>query len=263
MAVNRLRRWVSLGALGLMLALPTGPRAGTLELPQPPCGAAPEPAYPVAAQARANALVLQAGQNTPHWSPPACTGWTAAGEHGYHTLVGLAGRFRLPAGVGPDVVLGRIGAISAMRQVRFWSENAGAWRPFAIEATALSSPDPTAHRADFTAEEMASGQPLYFLQRSGRLAGEVVYRLSVHRLGPDRLLVQTENVTPLRFMLVTLFQPGALQTVQVVERLTPTDWGYYILSRSTEAGTSPLATGHQSSYVNRADALFRFVAGQP
>ncbi len=51
--------------------------------------------------------------------------------------------------------------------------------------------------------------------------------------------------------------------MQVVERLTPTDWGYYILSRSTEAGTSPLATGHQSSYVNRADALFRFVAGQP
>jgi hypothetical protein len=258
------RQWLqaTVGALALLLALPSCPRAGTLDLPRPPCDAAPEPGYPQVAEARANAMVMQVGQGAPHWAPPACTGWSAGGEHGYHTLVGLAGRFRLPAGAGAEAVLHRLGEISAMRAVRYWSDYAHDWRPFALEATALAGPDPAARRADFTSGELASGQSLYFLQRAGRMSGEVVYRLRVHRLGPDRLLVQTENVTPMRFLFVTLFQPGALQTMQVVERLTPTDWGYYILSRSTEAGTNPIATGYQSSYVNRAEALFRFVSGE-
>ena len=81
--------------------------------------------------------------------------------------------------------------------------------------------------------------------------------------GPDRIVVATENVTPIRLTVVTLFQPGALQTVQVLQRLAPGSWGYYGLSRTTEDGTSTLAAGHPASYVNRAAALFRFVAGVP
>ena len=246
----------------LALALPAS-HPGAAELPQPPCGAAPEPHYPAAAGARSNAVALQVKADAPHWAPPACTGWSPAGEHGYHTLVGLAGRFRLAPGQGSDAILHRLGAISAMRQVRFWSDRAGDWRPFATEATALTGPDPAAPRPDFSAAEMQSGRPLYFLQRPNRLSGEVVYRMHVAQVGPDRVLVHTENVTPVRLFFVTLFQPGALQTVQVAERLSGTDWGFYLLSRSTEAGTNPLVEGHLSSYVNRADAVFRLVAGQP
>ncbi len=257
----RQRLHITLGAT-LVLAVLACATGRTAELPQPPCGAAPEPRYPATVGARANAMVLQVQEDAPSWVPPACTGWAPAGAHGYHTLVGLAGRFHLAAGEGTDAILHRIGAISAMRQARFWSERAGDWRPFATEAAALTGPDPAARRPDFTAAELEAGQPLYFLQRSGRLAREVIYRMRVARMGPDRLLVHIENVTPVRFMLVTLFQPGALQTLQVAERLSPTDWGFYILTRSTEAGTSALLQGHQSSYLHRADAVFRLVAGQ-
>ncbi len=247
----------------LALALAAAPTpAMAADLPRPPCEAPPEPHYPSTAGGRANALVMQVNDAAPSWAPPACTGWAPAGAHGYHTLVALAGRFRLAAGQGPEAILHRLGAISSMRQLRFWSERAGDWRPFATEATALSAPDPAARRADFTAAELESGQPLHFLQRSNRLSGEVIYRMRVARLGPDRLLVHTENVTPVRFLLVTLFQPGALQSLQVAERLSATDWGFYILSRSTEAGTSPLASGHSAAYLNRADAVFRLAAGQ-
>ena len=256
---SKQRLHLVLGAcLGLVLAAP----ALAAELPRPPCDTAPQPHYPSTMGARANAVALQVTEDAPAWAPPACTGWAPAGAHGYHTLVALAGRFRLAVGEGTDAILGRFGAISAMRSVRFWSERSNDWRPFATEATALSGPDPSAHRPDFTAAELESGQPLYFLQRANRLSGEVVFRMRAARTGPDRLLVHTENVTPVRFMLLTLFQPGALQTLQMAERLTATDWGFYILSRSTEAGTSTLAQGHLSSYVNRADAVFRLVAGQ-
>ena len=238
---SKQRLHLVLGAcLGLVLAAP----ALAAELPRPPCDTAPQPHYPSTVGARANAVALQVTEDAPAWAPPACTGWAPAGAHGYHTLVALAGRFRLAVGEGTDAILGRFGAISAMRSVRFWSERSNVWRPFA------------------TAAELESGQPLYFLQRANRLSGEVVFRMRAARTGPDRLLVHTENVTPVRFMLLTLFQPGALQTLQMAERLTATDWGFYILSRSTEAGTSTLAQGHLSSYVNRADAVFRLVAGQ-
>lgn len=47
------------------------------------------------------------------------------------------------------------------------------------------------------------------------------------------------------------------------DRLSPTSWGYYGLSRTTKEGSSALAGGHVASYVNRAAALFRLAAGVP
>src|SRR5918998_2697683 len=78
-------------ALGAMLLLAlcsipaTAPARG--DLPHPPCGAAsPFPAYPAeAAPGTAPAIVgaWQAGDGSPRWTPPACTGWAAAGAHGF------------------------------------------------------------------------------------------------------------------------------------------------------------------------------------
>ena len=255
----------ALGAVLLLgLAFCPGVAAAQDALPRPPCGeAAPFPAYPAASApgaAPAAAQAWQAGQG-PRWTPPACTGWAAGPGQGFRTLVALAGRIQLAGGT--DQLLGRFGAISMLRGVRYWSTSDGAWRPLVSSASALDGPDPARRRADFTAAELHGGQSLYFVQHDSRSSGDVVYRMRILESGPDRIVVATENVTPIRLMVVTLFQPGALQTVQILQRLSPTSWGYYGLSRTTQEGTSSLAGGHEASYVNRAAALFRFIAGVP
>ncbi len=255
----------ALGAV-LLLGLVLGPGVAAAQnaLPRPPCGeGAPFPAYPAATAPGAAPAVVQAWQagQGPRWTPPACTGWAAGPGQGFRTLVALAGRLQLAGGA--DQVLGRFGAISMLRGVRYWSTSDGAWRPLASSASALDGPDPGWRRADFTAAELRSGQDAYFVQHDSRSSSEVVYRMRVLESGVDRVVVGTENVTPIRLMVVTLFQPGALQVVHILQRLSPTSWGYYGLSRTTQEGTSSLAGGHESSYVNRAAALYRFIAGVP
>jgi hypothetical protein len=204
--------------------------------------------------------VWQAGQG-PRWTPPACTGWAAGPGQGFRTLVALAGRIQLVGSA--DQALDRFGAISLLRGVRYWSTSDGAWRPLVSSASALDAPDLGRRRADFTAAELRSGRDAYFVQHDSRSSGDVVYRMRVLEGGADRIVVATENVSPVRLMVVTLFQPGALQAVHILQRLSPTSWGYYGLSRTTEDGSSSLAGGHEASYVNRAAALYRFVAGVP
>jgi hypothetical protein len=77
-----------------------------------------------------------------------------------------------------------------------------------------------------------------------------------------RTVVATENLSAVRFLFLTLFAPGAIQSVTCVERISPGVWGAYILVR-TGAGASALASGHDASYVNRAVAIYRHLAGIP
>ncbi len=255
----------ALGAVLLFgLVLCSGVAAAQDALPRPPCGeGTPFPAYPAASAPGAAPAVVQAWQagQGPRWTPPACTGWAAGPGQGFRTLVALAGRIQ-PAG-STDQVLGRFGAISMLRGVRYWSTSDGAWRPLASSASALDGPDPGRRRTDFTAAELRSGRDAYFVQHDSRSSSDVVYRMRVLESGADRIMVATENVTPVRLMVVTLFQPGALQVVHVLQRLSPTSWGYYGLLRTTQEGTSSLTGGHEASYVNRAAALYRFIAGVP
>jgi hypothetical protein len=90
----------------------------------------------------------------------------------------------------------------------------------------------------------------------------VVYRLRVRETAPDRLVVETENVSSVRYLLLPLAGPGDLQALYFLERRSANEWGYYSLAR-TGAGTSSLTEGHEASYVNRAVALFRHLAGLP
>jgi hypothetical protein len=57
-----------------------------------------------------------------------------------------------------------------------------------------------------------------------------------------------------------MFPAGTLETALFIQRISPNVWGVYLLSRSLQ-GTSMLAAGHEASYVNRAVALFRQIAG--
>ena len=76
------------------------------------------------------------------------------------------------------------------------------------------------------------------------------------------MILEMENVGVVRFLFMSLADPGALQTLFFLERHTPDEWNYYSLARIS-ASTSVLMTGHEASYINRAVAFFRYAASLP
>jgi hypothetical protein len=78
----------------------------------------------------------------------------------------------------------------------------------------------------------------------------------------EQLLVTTENLTPVKKMMLTFFEPGSLQTFCLIERRGPGVWNFYSVTR-TRVASSLLPAGGEASYINRAVAFFRYVAGIP
>lgn len=187
--------------------------------------------------------------------PPNCAGWASSSRS--KLVVAMAGSFRFDGTA--DEVVRRIGAISTLPGVRYWSVTDNAWRPLAVEASALSRPDQQSRRADFLAEEMTSGRELYYWELHRR-SGNIVYRMTVLQRSPVRAVIATENVTPVRMFLMTLFEPAALQSVAFVELIAPGVWGVYFLTRAGK-GASTLAIGREESYVNVAPAMYGHLAG--
>src|SRR5712671_2773478 len=136
--------WIAaLRALAVVLAVSSAAMGAVsvVEKPRPPCGVEPFPAYPALGAAPAVRLWAQA--DLKDWSPPACTAWPG----GSATLVvGLAGRFRDPS--DGDALLARIGAISSLRDVRYWSITDKQWNTLFTRASALEGPDPKKPRGD-------------------------------------------------------------------------------------------------------------------
>ena len=248
-------RALELVFVGASLLLPDA-GAAAADGPRPPCGGAPLPAYADPGSSP-NVQAWSGGDLGPNWRPADCVSWTSPG---FDVLVALAGSFADP-GTAQDL-LARFGRISRMTAIRYWSVTDQAWRPLVTSATALSGPDAKQRRPDFTPTELTEGSTLFFVQSDNRLSGEVVYRLLIRKLRPDRLVIATENVTAVHKLILTMFAPGELQSAYFLERRSPGVWTYYSLSR-TSPDANPLARGHAASYLNRAVALFRYVAGIP
>ena len=182
--------------------------------------------------------------------PPACLGWPAGKSK---LVVALAGKFRHEGNA--DALLARFGTISAMRGLRYWSVTDKAWRVLITHAAALGG-------RDFTPDEMKRGTELYFEEEDSRSSGPVRYRMRVREARPDRIVVETENASPVRGWLVTLFPAGSLRAVYFLQRLDGGTWGLYGLS-STGEEASALAGVSEASYINRAAALYRYFIGVP
>jgi hypothetical protein len=156
-------------------------------------------------------------------------------------------------------LLTRIGAVSALPSVQYWSTTDTKWMPLSKDAFALTGPDPKSRRGDFSASEFVKGADLYYWDDDTR-TGPAVYRFRVLENTAERVVVASENVTPIRRFLFTLFKPGDFQSLLIIQRVSPGVFGAFILHRSGEEASS-LTTGHDKSYVNRAVALFRLLAG--
>ena len=252
--------YFALGADGLVL-----PSAGlqthssinnhSFSSPPVPCGTDPVLGYPPLG----DSAVVKAWSKSDldyNWQPPACTGWT---ENGFSTLVTISARFSHDK--GGDDLLRKVGAISELKGVRYWSATHKQWRTLIEGAYALANSPPSHRRPDFTPSEMKDGKVFYY-EQSDNLAGEVAYRTTLLEASDSRLVFSVENVTTVRHLLIPVLHPGELQSIYFMDRESDHVWRFFSLVR-TGKRASRLIAGSESSTINRAVAFYRYFVGIP
>lgn len=223
--------------------------------PQPPCGKDSLPAWPGLDDAPIVKLWSRADFGR-DWKPPECTAWAATG---FTTLVNIAARFRSPGDA--DRLLHRVGAISELTGMQYWSTTHSQWRVLIPAAYAVTGPRTGQPRGDFTPDELRSGRALYF-QQEDNLSGKGTYQLRVMEASQDRIVYSVENVQPIRFHLIPVFDPAEMQSIYFLDRESQGVWRYYSIMRMGK-GANPMITRNESSAINRAVAFFRWVVGIP
>jgi hypothetical protein len=189
------------------------------------------------------------------WSPPSCSGWAAAPTT---FVVAVSGHFSNRSDVAG--MLTHIGTITALTQVRYWSVTDKKWDALFTRATSLRGPQPSAVRGDFSADEFHTGSELYFLSADNRMQKDMVTKVRAVELGPNRIVLEMTNVAPLRWLAFTVVAAGDLQTLYFLDRESAVSWRFYSVTRVLNGGVlSRIVTG--PSYVNRAVAMFRHIAG--
>lgn len=152
----------------------------------------------------------------------------------------------------------RVGAVSALDGLQYWSATDGAWRELISQSQALSGPRVEETRGDFSAQDVMGGGTLFMTQRDTRSSGGNLYALSGAVQGRDQLSVTTVNLTAIRFLVATVFAPETLVSTHVFTRLDGYVWGYYGLIVVKPGGR----TRGVASFINRAAAFERFLTGR-
>ena len=223
--------------------------------PQPPCGGDPFPAFPSSdAEPRVRTW------DHADWNPPACITWSASP---LSTLVATAARFRNASGA--EGLRRRIGAVSALTGLLYWSTTSKRWQALIVEAHAATAASSDQRRGDFSLDEIIEGRTLY-VEQEDNLLGKAVYRLRIIKASADHLVFSTDNSSAVQSLAIPLFRPGELESITFLEREpNPSSrnvWSYYSLVRMSGLGTT-LLSGREASLINRAVALYRYMAGIP
>lgn len=230
--------------------------AAAQEGARPPCGAAPLPAY-APPSAPPNVGIWRKQGAAVDWAFPACSGYR---PRSFRLLVALAGSFRHEGSAGE--LLGRFGRISELRRIRYWSVSDGEWRTLVDDASALAEPDPRRRRRDFSEAELRAPGAVYFEQVESRLSSSAVYRMRVLEFAPDRVVIETENVTSVRVVFLPVAAPGETRSIQFLTRIGPGLWGYYSLSLSAQE-PGLFVSVRDASLINRVAAIYRHFVGIP
>ena len=170
--------------------------------------------------------------------------------------IALAATFSY-AGTATDIAA-RLGAISETQGLQYWSVSDDDWRELVTESRALESPDAKSVRADFTAQEILSGQTLYFAQNDSRSWGFNILAMNMVDSSADHLVFKSYNVSAIRMGPVKLIGPENAQSVLFLERVDRKTWKYYslaVIKRSALAA-------REKSLINRQYAFFRFLIQQ-
>jgi hypothetical protein len=248
MGTSAYLRFIGGAAAALVLLGSAGAYAADATLPRPPCdNGDPLPAY-----GEANEPAIQSWSKL-EWAAPACLAWS---DSRFKFVIAIAGRIEASDAARVPT---RLGAVSTSRGLLYWSVTESAWRVLVKDAAALSSAQ-GGRRDDFAPAELREGATLHFVEEDNRSEGPVTYAMHVLESKPGRVVVETENVTPIKALLVTLFPPATLRTAYIATRIDSHSWGFYVLSAATERA-SGLVSLARSSYENRARALFAHFAG--
>ena len=223
--------------------------------PRPPCGNESVPPYPGLDDSPT--VKFWTESDFGHgWRPPECTSWA---QVGFSTLITTVARFRFAA--GSEGLLRHMGAISELAGMRYWSTTHKQWQTLIVEARALTGFEPGQRREDFTPDEMKEGSILYF-EQVDNLSGKAIYRMHMAEVSTDRLVFDVENVSTMRYLFLTLFHPGEMQSIYFLNRESESAWRYYSIVR-TGKNANRLITRNESSAVNRAVAFYRYTVGIP
>lgn len=223
--------------------------------PEPPCGNEPIPPYP---RLDDSATVRSWSESdfSHDWRPPECTGWAAVG---FTTLVTTVARFHDVTEA--EGLLRRIGAISELAGIRYWSITHKRWQTLVVDAYALTASRPNQRREDFTPNEIKEGSVLYF-EQVDNLSGKAMYRMHIAKASADRIVIDVENVSTVRYLFIPIFHPGETQSICFLDRESDNVWRYYSIVR-TGKSANRLIAGNESSAANRAVAFYRHLVGIP
>ena len=173
----------------------------------------------------------------------------------FRAIVTLSGSFRYAGDI--NGLLERLGAVSRMKGIRYWSVSDQRWAELILASRALEGLGGPA-RADFSAAELLSGKEVVYAQTDNRSDAEVTFRMRVTVRNRDEITVQIRNLTPVRSFLVTAYAAGDLRTVHFLRRRSADVWDYYLASAVRESWLSV----QEASLANRAAAMYRYIAGQ-
>ena len=185
-----------------------------------------------------------------NWILPSCVGWRAQPSG---VLVAIAGKFRF--GGSKDDLLLRVGAISTLKGIQYWSVTENAFRPLITSAQALDRPDLNRPRGDFSLSELKNGAELYFAETDNRLGEPVIYRMRTTETA-GTLVITVDNVSAVQKYMLPLVKPGDLQSIHYLAQAGPGLWTYYGLARTKEPPLAVFGVVRSESYVNRSLAFY-------
>lgn len=219
-------------------------------VPIPPCGFEPEPAFGGVDDAPRARIWTAEELSRDDWRAADCLQWTGKTK----LVVAVASRFH-----ASDNVFDRQIDVSAWPSVKYWSTTKQKWRPLVV---AVSVIDATGSFSRDGSTRLSAGHDRLFVERD-EYTGNTTYRMRTLEHSDSRLVVSVENVTPIKLAILTVFEPRALQTVTFVEREKSSGiWSTYQITR-VASGSSSIALGYKGSFLNRLEAIRRYLAGQP
>jgi hypothetical protein len=161
---------------------------------------------------------------------------------------------------GKNEILSKLGAISSFKGIKYWSVSDSGWRVLITQAFALKSENGE-KRSDFTLKELEDLKTLYFEQHDNRSSGGVIYKIEIHEVAKNRVVISVENVTPVKYFLFTAFKAGDVKSIYIFEQTEGALWRYFNLY-----GVNENSNGDKNAwkaYANRALAMYRYFAKIP
>ena len=175
---------------------------------------------------------------------------------GFSTLITTAARFRYPAGA--EGLLRRHRSYFKTRGTQYSSTTHQKWQTLIVSAHSLSGPGAGQRRQDFELSELQEGTTLY-LEQTDNLSGKGIFRMHITKASADRIVFDVENVSSMRYFMVTLFPPGEMQSIYFLDREPDGVWRYYSMAR-TGRNASRLTSGHD---LPRSTVRLRSIAPWP